>query len=63
MMGDVNNDGDVTIADVTALIDYLLSGDESGINIAGADCNNSTDVSIADVTALIDYLLSGSWTN
>ena len=61
MMGDVNNDGDVTIADVTALIDYLLSGDDSGINIAAADCNNSTDVSIADVTALIDYLLSGSW--
>ena len=26
MIGDVNNSGDVTIADVTALIDYLLSG-------------------------------------
>ena len=61
LTGDVNNSGDVTIADVTALIDYLLSGDESSINIAAADCNNSTDVSIADVTALIDYLLSGNW--
>ena len=61
LTGDVNNSGDVTIADVTALIDYLLSGDESSINIAAADCNNSTDVTIADVTALIDYLLSGTW--
>ena len=61
MIGDVNNSGDVTIADVTALIDYLLSGDATGLNLAAADCNDSGDVSIADVTALIDYLLSGSW--
>ena len=27
LLGDVNNDEDVTIADVSALIDYLLSGD------------------------------------
>ena len=61
MTGDVNNSGDVTIADVTALIDYLLGGDASAINLAAADCNNSGDVTIADVTALIDYLLSGNW--
>ena len=61
MIGDVNNSGDVTIADVTALIDYLLSGDATGLNLAAADCNDSGDVSIADVTALVDYLLSGSW--
>ena len=61
LIGDVNNDNDVTIADVTALIDYLLSGDATGLNLAAADCNNSGDVSIADVTALIDYLLSGTW--
>ena len=61
LIGDVNNSGDVTIADVTALIDYLLSGNATGINLAAADCNGSSDVTIADVTALIDYLLSGNW--
>ena len=61
LRGDVNNDGNVTIADVTALIDFLLSGNSSGVNVAAADCNQDTCVSIADVTALIDYLLSGSW--
>ena len=61
MRGDVNDSGDVSIGDVTALIDYLLSGDEQGINLAAADCNNDTNVSIGDVTALIDYLLSGQW--
>ncbi|MBO4870354.1 MAG: leucine-rich repeat protein [Muribaculaceae bacterium] len=58
LRGDVNGDGNVTIADVTALIDILLSGTTAP---AAADCNQDNSVSIADVTALIDYLLSGSW--
>ena len=56
--GDVNGDGSVNISDVTALIDYLLSGQTAP---AGADCNQDNAVNIGDVTALIDYLLSGSW--
>ena len=59
--GDVDNSGDVKIGDVTALINYLLSGDATGVNLQGADCDNSGDVKIGDVTALINYLLSGSW--
>jgi len=58
LRGDVNGDGHVSIADVSALIDYLLSGETA---LAGADCNQSGNVSIADVSALIDYLLSGQW--
>ena len=61
LRGDVNGDEDVTIADVTALIDYLLSGDASNISMQAADVNTDEDVTIADVTALIDYLLSGNW--
>ena len=59
--GDVDGDGHVAIADVTALIDYLLSGDATGIDLDAADCSLDGDVTINDVTALIDYLLSGSW--
>ena len=58
MIGDVNNDGYVTIGDVTALIDHLLGGGD-GINLDAADVNGSGDVSIGDVTALIDFLLEG----
>ena len=61
--GDVNNSNEVTIADVTALIDYLLTNDATNINLDAADCNLSEDVTIADVTALIDYLLTGNWAN
>ena len=61
MRGDVNGDNSVSIGDVTALIDYLLSGDSTGINLANADCNKDSGISIGDVTTPIDYLLSGSW--
>ena len=61
LRGDVNDDGDVNIADVTALIDYLLSGSNDGINLDNADCNQDSDVNIGDATALIDFLLSGNW--
>ena len=61
LRGDVNGDNDVSIADVSALIDYLLGGSTEGLNMAGADCDQNEDVNISDVSALIDYLLSGSW--
>ncbi len=61
LRGDVDRDGRVTIDDVTALIDYLLSGNGSAIDLAGADCDQSGAVTIDDVTSLIDYLLSGHW--
>ena len=59
--GDVDADGNVNISDVTALIDYLLSGNASGIVLANADCDQDGNVNISDVTTLIDYLLSGNW--
>ena len=57
----MNMSNDVTISDVTSLIDDLLSGDETGISVVNANCNLDEGVTIADVTALIDYLLSGVW--
>ena len=61
--GDVNGDGIVSITDITDLIDYLLSGNDEGINTDNADVDEDGDITIADVTTLIDYLLSGAWTS
>ena len=62
LRGDVDKSGEVTIADVTALIDYLLNAvDASQIDVEAANCNGDDNVTIADVTALIDYLLNGTW--
>lgn len=56
-VGDVNLDGTINIADVTDLIDLLLTnGTASDI----ADVDGDGLVGIADVTALIDRLLGGS---
>ena len=59
--GDVDGDSNVNIDDVTALIDYLLTGNATGVDLGGADCDQSGTVNIDDVTTLIDYLLTGSW--
>ena len=53
-IGDVNGDGEVSIGDVTALINILLS---NGSTSPAADVNGDGEVSIGDVTALIDILL------
>ena len=59
-IGDVNKDGEVNIADVTTLIDHLLSNDfEEGEHFSplNANVNGDEDINISDVTALIDRLL------
>ncbi len=61
LRGDVNGDGSVNIADVTDLIDYLLTSDASGISLSGADTNQDGVININDVAALIDNLLTGAW--
>lgn len=55
LLGDVNNDGEVTIADVTALVNILLGKDAYR---DAADVNEDTDVTIADVTALVKMILT-----
>jgi hypothetical protein len=61
LLGDVNMDGNVSIADATVLIDYLLGGGVlDAFNEAAADLNGDEAISIADVTILIDKLLSGT---
>ena len=65
--GDVDQNGQVTIGDVTCLIDYLLNGtwgDEPATpydEYQRGDVDQNGQVTIGDVTFLIDYLLSGEW--
>ncbi len=53
--GDVNGDGEVTAADVTALYDYLLNNDTT--RIINGDQNGDGEITAADVTAIYDILL------
>ena len=53
--GDVNNDGEVNIADVNCLIGIILGG--PNVYGARADVNDDTEVNIADVNAVIAIIL------
>ena len=53
--GDVNGDGEVSISDVNAIIDMILS---SNPEISG-DVDNDGEVGISDVNAVIDLILNG----
>lgn len=59
--GDVNGDSEVNITDAIALINYVSTGNATGINMQAADCSQDNNVNISDAIALINFLLSGSW--
>ena len=58
--GDVNNDKEVGIADVTALINILMSNESPIVasDYPPADVNEDGEVGIADVTSLVNILLA-----
>lgn len=59
--GDVNGDGMVSVADVTALVNIILGNEDEDETITQkADINGDGTISIADVTALTDIILNGS---
>ena len=58
LRGDVNNDGSTDIADITILINYLLTDSASdGFNDVNADVDADNFININDVTELINILL------
>ena len=62
LKGDVNRDGQITIADVTALVNIILGkatpeNDSDKYDFEAAYVNNDDIISIADVTALVNIIL------
>ena len=58
--GDVNEDGELTIADVTKLISIVLRNTAAGVNMDTADVNEDGELTIADVTKLISMVLKNN---
>lgn len=57
LKGDVNGDGEVTIADVNLLIDIILGGEADVDTMKRADVNEDQEIGIADINTLIDIIL------
>ncbi len=56
IQGDVNGDGEVNIADVNAVIDMVLSGNQDN----KGDVNGDGEVNIADINLIIDIILNNN---
>lgn len=56
--GDVNNDGEINIADINALIDIILGAEADDCTKWRADVAEDNEIGIADVNALIDLIFS-----
>ena len=56
VLGDVNDDGELSIGDVTYLISLVLA-DNVGYN-ESADINNDREVNIADISSLIHLIIT-----
>jgi hypothetical protein len=54
LLGDVNGDGEVNIADINAIIDAILDDGYA----SPCDVNTDSEVNIADVNAVIDIILT-----
>ena len=59
-MGDVNMDGQIDVADVTALISYILGNQVTPFNVAVADVNEDDAIDVGDVTSLIAIILGSN---
>ncbi len=60
LCGDVDNNGEITISDLTYLIDFLFRGGDPPDFPDAADMDGQAGISIADVSYLVDFLFRGS---
>ena len=59
VLGDVNADGEVNLADINALIDIILTGRGSEDTMARADVNADGEINVADINFLINLIMKG----
>ena len=58
--GDVNNDKEINIADINALIDIIVGANVDDCTRWRADVAEDNEIGVADVNALIDLILNGN---
>ncbi len=56
MPGDINNDGDLNVADLTYLVEWLFKGGPAPVIMNSADVNASCSHDVDDLTYLVAFL-------
>ena len=57
LIGDANNDGKVTVADIVEIVKYLNKIPSSYFNAVNADFNGDKTVNASDIDAITNYLM------
>ena len=64
VLGDVNGDNNITMADANAVVNYFLASDadkvqmvENNFNVVAADVNGDGDITMADANAIVNIFL------
>ncbi|MBO6295946.1 MAG: leucine-rich repeat protein [Prevotella sp.] len=60
MIGDVNNDGYITVADYIAIVHYIMGNPPANFNVMAADTNSDGKINVADFTAITHLILYGT---
>jgi hypothetical protein len=58
LVGDVNGDGEINVADINFVIGILLDAGMHGDALSRADVNEDGEINIADVNTLVGMILS-----
>ena len=59
--GDVNGDGEVTIADANSVIDVVIMGGNAGHTRApAADMDGNGEVNVTDLNIVLDLIINGN---
>jgi hypothetical protein len=61
--GDANGDGVVDVADVVAIVNYILNKPGENFNEKAADVNEDGVIDVADVVAVVNIILKGGNAN
>ena len=60
LLGDVNHDGSVTMADANMVVNYFLATDKpDGFDTTAADVNKDGSVTMADANQIVNMFLGG----
>ena len=59
LVGDANNDGNVDVADITAIASHILGNTPESFNAENADVNGDGTIDVADITATAGIILNG----
>lgn len=60
ILGDANNDRQITVADYTAIVHHILGKTPANFNAKAADVNKDNNINMADYTGVVHLILYGT---